>query len=87
MDDLFSTKGWRHQKSGNAYEGDEDAIYVSMKKLVVRSCKLIFDKQDKFVHPGAIAIKTEKKTTSYYFFHNQLEKNEILTCKQSLCNQ
>ena len=61
VDDPFSTKGWRHQKSGNAYEGDEDAIYVSMKKLVVRSCKLIFDKQDKFLHPGAIAITTERK--------------------------
>ena len=67
MDDLFSTKGWRHQKSGNAYEGDEDAIYVSMKKLAVRSCKLIFDKQDKFVHPGAIAIKTEENNIILLF--------------------
>lgn len=67
MDDLFSTKGWRHQKSGNAYEGDEDAIYVSMKKLAVRSCKLIFDKQDKFVHPGAIAIETEKNNIILLF--------------------
>jgi len=56
VDDLSSTRGWRHQKSGNAYEGDEEAIYVSMKKLAVWSCKPIFDKQDKFVHPGAIVV-------------------------------
>jgi len=54
--DLFSMKGWRHQKSGNAYEGDGDAIYVPMTKLVGWSCKLIFDKQDRFVHPAAIAV-------------------------------
>ena len=64
VDDLFSTKGWPRQKSGNAYEGDEDAIYVSMKKLAVRSYKLIFDKQDRSVHPGAIATTHEKNQYS-----------------------
>ena len=65
MDDLFSTKGSRHQKSGNAYEGDEDAIYVSMKKLAGRSCILIFDKQDRFVHPAAIAITAREKKYTF----------------------
>ena len=60
-DDLFSTKGWRRQISGSAYGGDEDAIYVPMKKLVGCSDKLIFDKQDRFVHPAAIARMTEEK--------------------------
>lgn len=59
VDGLFSTKDWRHQKSGNAYGGDEDVIYVLMKKLAGCSCKLIFDKQDRFVHPAAIAKKTK----------------------------
>lgn len=59
--DLFSMKDWRHQKSGNAYGGDGDAIYVPMTKLAGCSCKLIFDKQDTFVRPEAIAITTGKK--------------------------
>jgi hypothetical protein len=71
-DDLFSTKGWRHQKSGSAYGGDGDAIYVSMKKLAKCSGKLIFDKQDRFVHPAAIARMTEKKT--YYISTIKLKK-------------
>ena len=55
-DDLFSTKGWRHQKSGSAYGGDGDAIFVPMTtKLAGCSDKLIFDKQDRFVHPATIA--------------------------------
>ena len=34
-DDLFSTMGCRHQKSGSAYGGDGDATYAPMKKLFV----------------------------------------------------
>ena len=72
LEDLFSTKGWRHQISGSGAHdggGDEDAIYVPM-KLAGCSGKLIFDKQDRFVHPAAIARMTEerkKKVSSYYF--------------------
>ena len=65
MDDLFSTRGWRHQKSDSAYGGY--AICEPMKKLAERSNKLIFDKQDKFVHPAAIAIRTEKKNVVLLF--------------------
>ena len=63
---LFSMKGWRHQKSGNAYGGDGDAVYVPMTKLARWSCKLIFDKQDRSVHPVAIARTTEQKMISSY---------------------
>ena len=80
---LFSKKGWR-RKSGSAWGGDGDAIYVPMKKLAGWSCKLIFDKLDRFVHPVAIARKKKRKERS-----SQVERMEkrILTCKQSLCNQ
>jgi hypothetical protein len=66
-DDLFSTKGWRHQISGSAYGGDGDAIYVPM-KLAGCSGKLIFDKQDRFVHPAAIARMTEEEKIHHITF-------------------
>ena len=71
-DHLFSTKGWRHQKSGSAYGGYEDATNVLLTKLARGSCKLIFDKQDRFVHPVAIARMTEKNII--LLFHNQVKR-------------
>lgn len=81
VDDLFSTKGWCHQKSGSAYGGGGDVIYVPMKKLARWSCKLIFDKQDRFVHPAAIARMTEKKRKKIHhiaFPQSSLKRNADL---------
>lgn len=72
--DGFSRKGWHHQRSDNAYEGDEEETYVQMLELAGWSCKQIFDKQDRFVHPAAIARMTRKKVV-ILLFHNQVEKN------------
>ena len=79
LEDLFSTKGWRHQISGSGAHdggGDEDAIYVPM-KLAGCSGKLIFDKQDRFVHPAAIARMTEERKKKFFIvllFQNQVER-------------
>jgi hypothetical protein len=63
-DGLFSTMGWNHQKWGNAYEDDEGVFYVSMMMMMTKLAKLgklIFDKQDRFVHLATIARKNEKE--------------------------
>ena len=69
VDDPFSPKSWDHQKKGNAAEKAGGIVpYVAMTtttmmmRLVARSEKLIFDKQDRFVHLVAIAGEMDKRS-------------------------
>ena len=61
-DDLFSMKGWSHQKQGSEYGGDVGVAYVTMTMTkLARSDKPIFDKQDRSVHLAAIARNRRKE--------------------------
>jgi hypothetical protein len=73
VDDLFSTKGWRCQKSDSADgdDGDSTICVLPMTKLAARwKGKPIFDKQDRFVHPAAIAKNDRRKKNNITFPHS-----------------
>jgi hypothetical protein len=78
VDDLFSMKGLRYQKSDSAYRGDGNVIYVlPITKRARWKGKLVFDKQDRFMHPAAIA-KNERKNKYYISLIPRLDLNFVL---------
>jgi hypothetical protein len=64
-DDLFSMKGWSHQRQESEYGGDVGVAYVTMTTTrLAGSDKPIFDKQGRSVHLAAIA-RNRKRKSSY----------------------